>query len=169
MSKQTPSEEIVWEQRKFPLIVIAENIHSPSNVGLIIRACESFGVDRLYFAGFYSNVDTEKFRKTARAAQKYIEIIIQEDTISLLQTLRIQHYKSIAIEIGEASKSLADYTVNNNEKIALIIGSERHGINEISLKLADEYLHIQQFGKTGSLNVGMALSIALYEITKQLL
>ncbi|WP_262913086.1 TrmH family RNA methyltransferase [Portibacter marinus] len=167
MALQVPSQQLNWENRTFPIVVIAENIHSPTNVGMIIRICEAFGVQTLYFTGPYSN-PSSKFKKASRSAEKYIEIIKDEDTVSVIQGLISQHFKIIALEITDESTSIAQFQVENGARLAILVGSERHGINDISLKLADTELHIEQFGKTGSLNVGTALSVALYELSKQM-
>ena len=164
---QTESSEIEWIEHDIPLIVIAENIHSPSNLGLIMRTCECFGVDKLYFSGPYSNVNTDKYRKTARSSGKFLQRECKEETAELINELRAQDFEIIAIEICETSKKLANQSFDFKQKTAILIGSERHGVSEESLKLVDQCYHIEQYGKTGSLNVGMALSIALYEITKQ--
>lgn len=165
---QIPSAQIAWKQEKFPIHVVAENIHSPSNQGLIIRICESFGVEKIFFTGPYSNNKSQNFHKAARAAEKYISIESNDDTTSVIQSLITQQFKIYALEICNTSQQLDSTIFNPSEKLALIIGSERHGINVITLTQVETALHIQQFGKTGSINVGTALSIALYEITKQI-
>ncbi|GLR15676.1 TrmH family RNA methyltransferase [Portibacter lacus] len=168
MSNQVPSDKINWDQKKFPLLVIVENIHSPANVGLIIRTCEAFGVSEIHFLGPYSNVHSDKFKKAARSAEKYIDIIIEQETEVQLNKIHERGYQIIALEIADQSKPLHKLILGTQEKIALLLGSERHGISPESLLLADHSIHIQQYGRTGSLNVGTALSIALYEITNQL-
>ncbi len=165
---QTPSEKIKWEGKSFPIVLIAENIHSPSNHGLIMRIGECMGIKTIYFTGPFANTSTYKFKKTARSSEKYIEIIEQEDTISLIQSLKAQQYQILALEICENSKALNAFEWMNERPIAILIGSERHGVNASSLKLVDEAIHIKQYGRHGSMNVGMALSIALYELTRQM-
>lgn len=165
MPIQKPSAQIQWKERNFPLVVIAENLHSPSNIGMITRLCEAFGVKTLYLSGPYSNTHSEKFRKTARAAENYLTIITSEDTVSVMQALRAQHYQIIALEITKDSRSIRSLTVKKSAPIAVIVGSERHGIAPLTLKTVDDAYHIEQYGKTGSLNVSTALAIALHEIS----
>ncbi len=168
MQHQKPSKDIKWDAQNFPLVVIAENIHSPANVGQLIRACECFGVKQLYFAGPFSNTDTNKFRSTARAAEKYLDVSTENDSSLLISKLKSEGYKLVAIEITDQSKELSSCKITKGEKLALVMGSERHGVSSETLTCVDDAVHITQFGKTGSLNVSMALGIVLYEITKQL-
>ena len=166
--ERVPSFEISWAFEQFPLAVIAENIHSPYNQGMIIRACESFGVRELFFTWTYSNTDSDKFRKTSRSAEKYLSIMTDDDTISVIQSLLAQQYKIFGLEICKDSKEVASYQFDTSQKYAIIIGAERHGISDLTLKFIDDCIHIRLFGNTGSVNVSMALSIALYELTKQI-
>lgn len=169
MHHQKPSDELKWTDQNFPIVVIAENIHSPANVGLLTRVCECFGIKQLYFTGSFRNTDSKKFRKTARAAEKYIGIKQEDSTPILIEHLRKEDYKVIAFEITGHSTPLSSFKIEKSEKIALILGSERHGVSAETLLLVDDAVHIKQFGKTGSLNIAMALSVALYEFTQQFL
>jgi tRNA G18 (ribose-2'-O)-methylase SpoU len=167
-SLEHKGEQLNWKISKWPIVVIAENVHSPSNIELILRSAESFGVSTIYFSGPYSNIKSEKFRKNSHASEKYIEIIQFEDTISLIQSLKAQQYEIWALETSEHSKNITFAEFPVAKKIALIVGSEQNGINDITLKLADDVFHIKQFGRIGSLNVSIALSIALYKLTSML-
>ena len=51
----------------------------------------------------------------------------------------------------------------------MIVGDENFGISEAVLKVSDTIIHINMFGQNSSMNVVQATTIALYEITKQLL
>ena len=59
--------------------------------------------------------------------------------------------------------------IKNIEKFqtfAIIMGNEGKGVDEKLLDLCDEYLYIPMNSKCESLNVGVATSIILYELTK---
>lgn len=162
--EQTPSAEINWSKKKFPITVIAENIHSPTNIGMIARSCEAFGVSKIYLTGAFANTDTAKFRKTSRAASKYIDIEALEDTAALIQEFRAQNIPIVAVEICDNSIPVHQFSHNIHEELVIIVGSERYGISQSTLELSDHAVHIELYGNTGSLNVAMALSIALYSI-----
>lgn len=51
--------------------------------------------------------------------------------------------------------------------LAIIVGSEEHGISPILLQKADELVKIPLFGKIGSLNVSVAASLMLFEAVRQ--
>ena len=71
----------------------------------------------------------------------------------------------MALEQGTNSLNLAD-SPSFDEKIALILGEEVHGIPEKILAKCDQLLEIPMLGQKESFNVSVATGIALWEITK---
>ena len=51
-----------------------------------------------------------------------------------------------------------------NEKIALILGNERHGISASVLTKLNKSIYIPMYGKNSSMNVAQAAAIAAYTI-----
>ena len=57
------------------------------------------------------------------------------------------------------------FIFKNYEKIVLILGSERNGIEDINLM--DYTVSIPMYGRNSSMNVIHSLAIMLYEVTRQ--
>ena len=68
----------------------------------------------------------------------------------------------IALEQSEDSVDYKQY--QPREKVALILGEERHGITQDILDACDTVLEIPMKGKKESLNVSVAAGIALYRL-----
>ncbi|ANW96205.1 rRNA methyltransferase [Wenyingzhuangia fucanilytica] len=153
----------------FPLIVIGEELRTPQNVGMGLRVSEAFGVKTFYLNDNSPNTDNRLVQRTARNTEKNIEIISYHDIISLITSLKKEGYTIIALEITDKSKNIHQYNFSTHQKIALLIGSERFGINQEALNLCEESIHIPMYGKNSSMNVINSLSVSLYEITKQLI
>ena len=51
--------------------------------------------------------------------------------------------------------------------IAVIVGSEEHGISSNLLKISNSLVKIPMSGKIGTLNVSVSVGIALYEVGRQ--
>ena len=152
----------------FPIVVICDNFHSPENVGMAFRICETMGVQQLYLAGDCPTLPNKKIRKTARTADKKVHFAYVASTTEAVQILKKEGYTLVGIEITDESQSLHDFDFKAHQKIALILGAERFGIAENVLEEVDFCLHIPMFGNISSMNVVMAMSISLYELTKQL-
>ena len=57
-------------------------------------------------------------------------------------------------------------SINNNGKCAIIMGNEGRGVSEELKELADEKIYINMNENCESLNVAVATSIILYELSK---
>ncbi len=153
---------------KFPIVVIGEEIRTPQNVGMSLRCSDAFGVSKFYLNSNSPNLENRTVQRTARNTDKTLDIVSYNNTKEVIDFLKKEGYTVIALEITNNSKPINTYNFTQHKKIALLIGSERFGINEEALKMCDESIHISMFGHNSSMNVVNSLSISLYEITKQL-
>ncbi|HPE85311.1 MAG TPA: TrmH family RNA methyltransferase, partial [Chlamydiales bacterium] len=97
-----------------------------------------------------------------------IPFLHENDPFSLIQKLKSIGYTIISLEITSASVNIRDLAVAHNEKICLILGSENAGISQELLDISDKTVHIPMLGHCSSMNVAMACSIAIFEITGKL-
>lgn len=165
--KQLSHQETTNCVKTFPLVVLCESFLSPENVGMTFRICEAMGVHHLYLAGSSPTLPNRKIVKAARSAHKRVPHSHQLDTAGLLQQLKQDGYTLIGLEITNQSKDIRTFDFTTLDKIAFIAGAERYGISEASLNTLDATVHIPMYGLGSSMNVVTALSIGLYEITKQ--
>lgn len=166
--KQLTHTETVNLSRTFPLVIICEDFQSPENIGMTFRIADAMGVAHLYLAGNSPTLPHRKITKTARSADKRVPYSHHLDTSDLLQQLKQEGYQLIGLEITNQSKDIRSFNFANFDKIAFIAGAERYGISEATLTTLDATVYIPMYGVGTSMNVVTALSIGLYEITKQL-
>ncbi len=166
--KQLSHAEIINTAKKFPIVVLCENFLSPENIGMAFRICEAMGVQHLYLTGSSPNLPNRKVVKAARSAHKRVPYSHQLDTFGLLQELKAKDYQLIGLEITNQSEDIHTFDFSAYQKIAFVAGAERYGISEATLQILDTTVHIPMHGVGTSMNVVTALSIGLYEMTKQL-
>ena len=166
--KQLKYHETTNIKTTFPIVVICDNFHSPENVGMAFRVCEIMGVQQLYLTGDCPTPPNKKIRKTARTADKKVSFTSIATTTEAVELLKEEGYTLVGIEITDESQNLHTFDFIAHQKIALILGAERFGIATEVLQQVDHCLHIPMFGAISSMNVVMAMSISLYELTKQL-
>lgn len=165
--KQLSHQEIQNAQRQFPLQVIAENISSPENVGMIFRICEAMGVEALVLSGESAVPPHRKISKTARSSEERVVHRRVEDTLAAIRQAQEAGFRVLALEITNTSTSIGQYDFRPHKKVVLVIGGERHGVDQATLEAVDGCVHIPMFGLNTSINVVTALSIGLYEVTRQ--
>lgn len=151
---------------KRQLILMAENIRTPENMGMIFRVGEAFGVEQIIFTGTHGIDLSTKAKRASRSTYQRIQFSFEINTLDSIIKLQNQGYFIIALEITKDSKPIQGFKFSEYSKIALIVGSERNGISEEALKRSQQTVHIPLYGHNSSINVVSALSIALQEITR---
>ncbi len=164
---QHTHEEIKNEALSFPLVVVCENLHTPENVGMAFRISEAMGAEAIHFSASCPTVSNRKVRQTARNTEKILPHFYHGNLAEALEDLKEEGYTLLGVELAEGSQSLHDVDVSPYGKIALIVGAERNGIEEETLRICDGIIHIPMYGKNSSMNVIHALAISLYEVVKQ--
>ncbi len=166
--KQLMHNEISNDQRCFPVKVVCDSINSAENVGMIFRVSEALGVKHIYLCGSTKTPKDKKVLKTTRSTEKNISYSSNCEIFQVVTELKKEGYTIVSLEITNASKYLDSFYLKKTEKLALIIGNEKAGVSGEVLMQSDSCLAIRMFGKNTSMNVVNALSIALYEITRQM-
>jgi tRNA G18 (ribose-2'-O)-methylase SpoU len=135
---------------------------SCENLGLILRSADIFGANTVYYRQDNITVNNKQLLKLSRNSN--IPVCFSDGIDSLLN-LKNNGYQIMALEITNTSFPLKHSKLK--QKTCLIIGNEKSGIPEDALDIADCSYHIEMIGgHISSLNVSIATSIALYEITQ---
>ncbi|KAF2514418.1 TrmH family RNA methyltransferase [Flavobacterium zhairuonense] len=154
-----------FERKTFPITLVCDHIYFQQNIGSLFRISEAFGVENIIFSGKDIPLTPRKINKTSRSTHLHVSHQVIEETSNLITYLTENNFEIIALEIASNSKPLKEVVIPENQKIALLIGSEINGISDELLKISHQIVHINMFGKNSSMNVVQAASIALYEIT----
>lgn len=168
MSMQLSHNEHAFAIKKFPIILLTDNLMGDANIGSLFRLADAFNIEKLIFCGTPVNIHSNRLKRTARATVQNVQNEFWENSIEAIGCFKEKGYKSIALEITSNSVAVDAMKYNNEEKILLIVGNERHGVSDEILKLVDTKIHINMYGRNSSMNVSHATAIALYEISKTL-
>ena len=154
--------------KKHETILILHNIRSTHNVGSIFRTAECAGVSKIILCG-YTPTPIDRFKrersdiaKVALGAEKIIPWEYFETTEEAVKKLKEENFKIIALE--QSQKSVDYKKVKLSEHSALIVGNEVEGISGDILNMCDIVTEIPMMGEKESLNVSVALGIALFRI-----
>ena len=149
-------------------ILIIHNIRSVQNVGAMFRTADAAGINKIYLTG-YTPAPLDRFgrkrgdlAKSALGAEEFVSWVQKKNISSLLSKLKKESFLIIGIE---QAKNSVDYKeVKLKEKNAFIVGAEVTGIPKNILEKCDVTAEIPMHGKKESLNVSVALGIALFRI-----
>ncbi len=146
-----------------PLLLIAENLEKPGNLGTILRTADAAGADAVIVCGqktdinnpnvIRASIGTLFFMPIAQASSKEIIQWLDRNNIQILATM---------------PDAALDYTeVDLRGGIAIVVGSEDEGLTPAWVGGSVLQLSIPMFGKNDSLNVSTAAAILLYEAIRQ--
>jgi len=144
-------------------VLILDNISDPGNMGTIIRSSAAFNIDTIIVSRECVNIYNPKVLRATEGLIFHLNIIEKDlkDAIKLLQN---DGYVVYGTDVKRGS--LIEQ-IKFPSKTAIVMGNEGQGVKEEIKELCDEYLYIQMNEKCESLNVGVASSIILYELSKQ--
>lgn len=164
--KQLTHYDIHNEQEQFPITIVCDAIRTPENIGMCFRIADSFGVSNIYLHENSPSIDNRIVKKTARNTINQITHTTYSNFEGLIQKLKSEGNSIIGIEITDESIDIQDFNFKNHEKIVLLLGTERDGIQNINK--VDATVAIPMYGKNSSMNVVHSMAITLYEVTNQL-
>jgi len=140
--------------------VILDNIRSGFNVGAIIRTAECFGIAKIALGGITPGENVASVRKTSLRAEERITFSHSNRSMDLVEEFRSRGYAIWALEITPTAENLFTITALP-EKIALVVGNERCGVDPRILATADKTVMLPMFGEKRSLNVEVSFGVAL--------
>lgn len=151
--------------------LVVDDIRSMFNVGAMFRACDIFGVKKLYLGGYTACPPRKEISKTALFADEYVPWEHNAHTWRIVDSLQKNGIHVAAIETehpGFENKffSLPDF--EPPRRIALLLGNEVRGLPESLLKRVDSIVEIPMYGQKDSLNIAVAAGVALYDIREKL-
>ncbi len=164
--KQLKHTEIKNNVQSFPITIVCDAIRTPENIGMCFRIAESFGVAKIYLHTNSPSLENKKIQSTARNTLNKVTHQRYSNFDDVIKELKREENIIIGLEITNKSIDLQQYNFKIHQKIAILIGSERNGIQNTNL--LDASVAIPMFGSNSSMNVIHSLAIALYEITNQL-
>ena len=154
------------------MVVVLDNIRSLHNVGSIFRTADAVGATKIYLCGITPTpLDRlgrvrPPFTKVALGSEENVEWEKRASTWRVLDKLKIEGYKVLAIE--QHKKSIPYYSLPTAyyslDKVALVLGHEVRGLPESVLSRADKILEIPMSGIKESLNVSVAYGIVAFHL-----
>lgn len=156
------------EAEKIGLTVVLDNVRSLNNIGSVFRTSDAFRVDEILLCGITATPPHVEIHKTALGAEDSMKWKYMEDTLSAVYKLKEKGYTVFAIEQTENSTLLTDIILERNQKYAIILGHEVHGVQQAVIDASHGCIEIPQHGTKHSLNISVAAGIVIWDFYKEL-
>jgi TrmH family RNA methyltransferase len=145
------------------LVVLADSLQDPGNLGSVIRSSDWFNADALILGEGCVDLYNEKVVRSTVGSIVHLPILEHADLRQEIDRLKRAEFTVIALS-GDGKDI---YTDIPSGKTAVILGSEAHGVSRELRTLADAVVRIPRYGRAESLNVGVACGIVLAHLRTQ--
>ncbi len=147
-----------------PVILLADGITDPHNLGAIIRSAEAMGAQGLVIPQRRAVGITSTVMKVAAGALENLPVSRVVNLNRALKDLKDAGYW-IYGTVADAPQFL--HKTRLEGPVALVIGAEGSGISALTQRNCDALVSIPLVGATSSLNASVAAGMVLYELFRQ--
>ncbi len=142
-------------------IIFLERIQDPGNLGMILRSALAFNAGAVCLSEQSVDPFNTKVIRASAGAIFSMPIFVVNDFNSFSKQVKDCNYKIIATRI-DVKKSLRELKILS--PLILLFGNEGNGLSKKMISLSDDAIKIPQSNKVESLNLGVAVSIVLWEL-----
>jgi 23S rRNA (guanosine2251-2'-O)-methyltransferase len=147
-----------------PVVIVADSITDPHNLGAIIRTAEALGAQGLVIPQRRAVGITSTVAKVAAGALETFPVARVVNLGRALEELKEAGFW-IYGTVAEQGQSLE--TTKFDGAIVLVIGSEGEGLGLLTQRACDLLVSIPLQGNVPSLNASVAAGMVLYEVFRQ--
>ena len=159
-------KKIKWQEEdvisKSRIILVLDKISDPGNLGTIIRSANAFGCDLVMLTEDCVDLYNPKVVRSSAGSIFGLPIII----VKRKDILKLRQNGHKIISFSPKAK-IAFEELDYNGKMVFLFGNEAWGVGSELEYLSDLKVRINMKGKTESLNVAVACSVALYECSRR--
>lgn len=165
--KEHPSVKDVCQNAK--RIAILENVVNPTNVGAIFRSAAALHMDAVLLTPACSD---PLYRRASRVSMgtvfqvpwTYIGSGQESWPDIAMDELRKYGFKTAAMALSDDSVSIDDKNLMNEDKLAIILGTEGDGLAKETIANCDYTVKIPMSHGVDSLNVAAASAVAFWQL-----
>ena len=145
------------------LVIVAEAIEKPGNLGTILRTADAAGVAAVLVCDKCTDIHNPNVVRASTGALFSVPVV---DTTGpeALQWLRAKGFRILA---ATPHAEALHFEVPLTGNTAIAVGAEQYGLTRQWMAAADLRVRIPMLGQADSLNVSAAATILLYEAVRQ--
>ena len=145
------------------LLVVAESIEKPGNLGTILRSADAAGVHAVIVCDRCTDINNPNVVR-ASIGTLFSLPVIETTSAEAMEWLAAKKIQIVAAT-PHAEKVYTQADLRKNT--VLVLGTEQYGLSSKWLEQAQEKVRIPMLGQSDSLNVASAATILLYEAVRQ--
>tara|TARA_A100001011_G_scaffold150319_1_gene158745 strand:+ start:2575 stop:3393 length:819 start_codon:yes stop_codon:yes gene_type:complete len=163
VKKKKMNLDTIAFKNKNPLVLVAENIEKPGNIGAMLRTADASKIDCLLIAEPQTDIYNPNVIRSSVGG--FFSVPIGVGTNEEIHTFLNQHHITPHAAALEASVSYE--TIDFTKPSAVVVGAESKGLSKFWLNACKSNIKIPMLGTLDSINVSVAAGILLFEATRQ--
>jgi 23S rRNA (guanosine2251-2'-O)-methyltransferase len=152
------------ERAEAAFVLVLDSLEDPQNVGTLLRSAEAAGVHGVVFPTERQAPLSPAAVKASAGATEHLLLAPVDDLAGMLTDL---HLRGLRIVGSDSEASLTAREADLRGPIAIVVGSEGHGLSPAVRRRCDLFVRLPMRGAIGSLNAAVAGSILLFEALGQ--
>ena len=145
-------------------IVVVDGVVDTTNIGAIFRSAAALGIDAVLLTPTSCDPLNRRAVRVSMGSVFLVPWTWIETPISHLNQLG---YKTAAMALSDNSVSIDDEALNNEPRLAIIMGTEGDGLADNVIAEADYTVRIPMSHHVDSLNVAAAAAVAFWQLRKR--
>jgi 23S rRNA (guanosine2251-2'-O)-methyltransferase len=148
-----------------PFLLVCDGVTDPRNLGAMLRSADGAGVTGVILPRHRSARISPSVTKTAAGAIEYLTFCDVGGIPTAIDQLNRAGVLTVGLA-GESKDSLYKLDLGGGP-VAIVVGGEEKGLSALTRKRCATVVSIPQVGRINSLNAGVALSVAAFEVARQ--
>lgn len=143
-------------------IVVIDGVVDTTNIGAIFRSAAALGIDAVLLT---RNSCDPLNRRAVRVSMGSV-FLVPWTWLDGYSTLRRLGYRTAAMALTDNSVSLDDPRLIDEERLAIVMGTEGDGLSKETIADADYVVRIPMSHQVDSLNVAAAAAVAFWQLRR---
>ena len=146
------------------ILLIAENIGNPDNLGMTLRTADAAGVSAVLLSGEGASPFHKNCIRASRGAVGRLPLFYTPGIGGAIAALRASDWQVLG---ATASAKNQLHEMEFTLPTAIVVGNENTGLSADARECCPKLVRIPMASGQSSLNVGIAAGVLLYELTRQ--
>ncbi len=155
-----PVEEVCRDARR---VVVIDGVVDTTNIGAIFRSAAALGID----AVLLTRTSCDPLNRRAIRVSMGSVFLVPWTWIDSPHELKALGFRTAAMALTEDSISIDNPKLKQEERLAIIMGTEGDGLSPQIIGEADYVVRIPMSHQVDSLNVAAAAAVAFWELRAQ--
>lgn len=159
--RRKPDPMLADTLRNARRVCVIDSVCDTTNIGAIFRSAAALGIDAVLLTR--SSCDPLN-RRSIRVSMGTV-FLVPWTWLDDYSQLRDLGFRTAAMALTDKSISLSDPILKQQERLAVIMGTEGEGLPQKTIEDADFTVRIPMYHQVDSLNVAAAAAVAFWELS----